>query len=118
VSFQVNDKVVCVDDKKGHGSLEGYYAFPAGFVVKGVVYVVADFFIQPTSDRGVLHNVRVTGVPCVAVRGNSAYQAGTDVGWAPYRFRKLDEVKAENAAKRAAKKSGASACPAPKEVAR
>lgn len=108
MSFQVNDKVVCVDASLSAFDLM-YCIFPEGPLIEGMVYVVAAVAVMQFPPPSSLC-LQIVGVPVFMTDGQQGMHEA-------YRFRKLDEVKAENAAKRVAKKSGASACPAPEEVA-
>jgi hypothetical protein len=84
VSFNVSDKVVCVDASpwKCGGFLRGM-TIP---LVQGAVYVVRYY-----SERTGLYLVGVT-MPIHPWTGN-------EVGFIESRFRKLEEVQAENRAK-------------------
>lgn len=87
--FKISDKVVCVDASN---------LFPNGGdpIFEGTVYVVRDIcFKKP--------GVKTDGVKLVGVHGGF-YQAGIcrgeESGYKTFRFRKLDDIKAENALKR------------------
>jgi hypothetical protein len=82
VSFSINDKVVCVDDR----NFNPRNLTPWGVVVKGSVYVVeGTVFINGT------HGLLIVGKPCI-----DKYD-GENVGWRAIRFRKLSEMKQEAA---------------------
>lgn len=86
VSFQISDKVVCVDDSaQGIEPIRDYDP-----IHKGIVYVVSDI----SEILGIL-GVQIVG----AYAGTNPY-TGKQHYWRASRFRKLSDVKAENAAKR------------------
>lgn len=82
--FQVSDKVVCVDDSAS--SITGDRPLK-----KGVVYVVEATDGVPDKDGN-------EGIWPVGIRTLTPL-----VGWSARRFRKLSEVKADNALKNAGK---------------
>ncbi len=91
--FKINDKVVCVNAVPGQGTLEGLYEFSNGYAEHGRIYVVADVcgpfnFIDCEENR-----VFLVGLPTIEKK----YQI--EIGWACSRFRKLSDIKAENALK-------------------
>lgn len=93
MSFQVSDKVVCVDDK----------GFPPHIIpnishlpIEGEVYVVRAVNHDPGSNNRPY-------VLLVGFTGSIEPRSGLEYGFAAYRFRKLSDVKAENAAIRKAK---------------
>jgi hypothetical protein len=85
--FQINDKVVCLDDS------EWRYDAPPLPPKKGGVYVVE--FVVP---RGITGQRPASHLPptnyCVMLVGMP------DGAWHPERFRKLSEIQADNAARR------------------
>lgn len=83
--FQVNDKVVCVDDT--FATNPSLARQPKAWITNGTTYVV----------RG----VSSTGGPLLVGIDGGQWHDGEEASWRGSRFRKLAEVKAENAAKRA-----------------
>lgn len=86
MSFAISDKVVCIEDALG----------PAGVLVsgyprvkKGVTYVIRDVWTEPRSREGYL--VQLVGFP------EHRWASGMRCGWTPARFRKLEDIKVENA---------------------
>lgn len=79
--FSISDKVVCVNDRFGWVTRTT--------PVRGVIYVVTGYM---PSDQW---------VPAQGMPGSdlAVCLVGLEGGWNPCRFRKLDEIKAENAAK-------------------
>lgn len=71
--FQVSDKVVCVDDSPGRSCREKH-------LVLGMIYVIEGFNDKGPNDFGLW----LTGQP---------------KPWLATRFRKLSDIKAENALK-------------------
>lgn len=97
--MQISDKVVCVDDKPGWGTLDGDYVHPNGFVEKGKIYCISDIFITTMSRyRGDMVGekklmVRIVGVPVI-------YKSTGEVfGFRADRFRRLEDIKQEKKAK-------------------
>lgn len=88
--FQTNDKVVCVDDAPARGN-NRHRGAPLP-IEKGVVYVV----------RG-METLARTGTTVVYLVGIyfPKNRDGLEYGFEPNRFRKLSDIRAENAAKRA-----------------
>ena len=78
--FQINDKVVCVDDSVSCQTGEK-------LLCNGVVYVVDGTDGVPDKTGG-------DGIFLVGIRR-------LPMGWRASRFRKLSDIKAENAVKRA-----------------
>lgn len=87
MNFKINDKVVCVDDKPGTKPWK--YEFPSGRVKKGVVYVVEDVKMI-LFKNGYFERVFIVGCPAIRIR------SGRNDGWQPWRFRRLEEIQAEN----------------------
>ena len=85
--FQINDKVVCVDN-------DGWYydRLPVP-PQKGPVYVVEYVVPQGTSGQRNTERLGLTRYCLMLV--------GVEGEWHPARFRKLSDIQAENAAKRA-----------------
>jgi hypothetical protein len=80
-SFNVSDKVVCVDDVMTPLQLT-WCSEP---IVAGRVYVVRESFQTP--NRG-LHSVRLVGITLEKMPD------GSEMGWDASRFRTLAEVRA------------------------
>ena len=82
--FNISEKVICVDDRNPNPNSD----YPSGCVVLGNVYCV----------RGIGHQggLQIVGKPVIGK------ESGLDAGWRIHRFRKLDDVKAENLAERLA----------------
>lgn len=89
--FQINDKVVCVDDTPARG--KNPYRGASLPIKHGVIYVVRGMATSPANGSVGLHLV---GIHFPSNR------EGLEYGFMPERFRKLSEIQAENAAKRAA----------------
>lgn len=90
--FQINDKVVCVDD--GDWTYDKWPACPP---IKGVVYVIE--YLVPQGTSGQPNNARLGPTKyCLML-------VGVEGEWHPARFRKLSEIQAENAAKQADKRT-------------
>ena len=83
MSFQINDKVVCVDDSPGKGN-NRYKGKPSG-LEKGRVYVVRE--LGQWKDISLVY---ITGISF----GFTA--TGFEFGFRSSRFRKLQDIKAEN----------------------
>lgn len=84
MSFNISDKVVCVDDKNWrHQHLD--IEQPNGLPVKGCVYCVS----------GMRNSEAVTLVGLPGIHRPT----GIDIGYMPSRFRLLSEIKAANAAR-------------------
>ncbi len=85
--FAISDKVVCVDDAFDEKASSVFSSLP----VKNQVYVIRELAVYPDGDWGVC---------LVGITGKIVYNAwvGRVMEWrfAYQRFRKLDEVKAEN----------------------
>jgi proteasome assembly chaperone (PAC2) family protein len=81
--FQINDKVVCVEKFIGSGNTTGGYG---GLPQVGTVYVIRSF-----SSQG---GPRLVGL-CAGY-----WWDGEEASWVLHKFRKLSDIKAENAAKR------------------
>lgn len=87
MSFQISDKVVCVDDKFSPQASSKISNLP----VKGNVYVVRDCFLSKVNNQPVVFIVGSIGIP---------HSVDGECGFWSWRFRKLSDVKSENAAKR------------------
>ena len=93
--MQINDKVVCIDDKPQWGTLEGYFSHPNGYVEKGKIYCVSDIFIDLVArHKGDIVGkkmlmVRLVGCPCVHTKTGEIY------GFSSARFRRLGDIKQE-----------------------
>lgn len=103
--FAVSDKVVCVDAAPRHGALLGEYDFPNGYLEKGRIYVVKHIYsmsVQKVPNGKPQDSIRLVlvGLPALSLVPTPNLKAGDDFGWDSERFRKLDEIKAENAAKK------------------
>ncbi len=94
MSFNISDKVVCVDAVPGPGTLKGEFLYPNGFIKHGAVYVVFGTHMQITK-QGNFPYLLIVGKPAIVAPGLK--QAGEDVGFFNARFRKLSDIKAENA---------------------
>lgn len=84
--FEVSDKVVCIDDGPGNGKNK-YLGKPLP-IHKGVIYVVSGTAIS------------CTGIPMlylVGINMDISPITGREYGFRACRFRKLSEIKAENA---------------------
>ena len=102
-NFYQSDKVVCIDDSPGMGTINGDYYYPNGFIKRGTIYVVEE--VKVMDFTGVSNSVQlvIVGVPAIPMRGR---YMGEDAGLGFRRFRKLSEIQAENAAKQQAKAYG------------
>ncbi len=82
--FAISDKVVCIDDRIFHPNLVKYYS---SMPIRGQVYVVRDYIRN-----------RFHGEDCVILTGitSEIWSDGIERGFYPKRFRKLEEIKAEN----------------------
>ena len=97
MSFNVSDKVVCVDDTP---ALDGHrFWTPKGFVKCGAVYVVAGS-VETGRGPGIL----IVGLPSYEVI--RADGVATENGWNPSRFILLSKAKAEHARQGAAGSRG------------
>lgn len=83
MTFQISDKVCCVNDTPPECGWE-----PLIPVVKGTVYVIRDAWDD--ADAGEL--IQLTGMP-------EATEWAGRVGYDPKRFRKIEETQAEARAK-------------------
>lgn len=96
MSFQINDKVVCVDDSPlNHPEL---FEHEGGFVQKGIVYVVEG----GDPHRNFIRNGKIIGTGGIYIVGKPAFYKpwGTLVPWRASRFRKLADMKAESASRK------------------
>lgn len=91
MNFQVSDKVVCVDDAD-----QGHSEYWNNHIKKGAIYVVRACWI---SENKRLPICSLVGQP------DAFTPSGKLCGWRIERFRKLSDLKAENAAKREAQKT-------------
>jgi hypothetical protein len=84
MSFQINDKVVCIDDRQTSefGFTSADYVFAKGMVVEGEIYTVCG--IVDNSHFGNSMGILITGKP---MHGRSKDQRCP--GWNPKRFRLL-----------------------------
>lgn len=83
MSFQINDKVVCVDAAPSRNCL-----FPSSALKKGSIYVVEGLDLEEDMQGDIgLHLVGVSSF---------LHPRGIWLGWNSRRFRKLSEVQAEN----------------------
>jgi hypothetical protein len=92
--FNPSDKVVCIDDTPGNIH---HHNYPYGYVKKGSVYCVERCFPSGTIFNRwqcPYDSVFIVGLP-VFVK-----EDGTQYPWQCGRFRKLDEIKAENTHKK------------------
>lgn len=92
--INTNDKVVCVDDSPGKGTLDGEYSFPNGYVKRGTVYNVSGTETIDFSNTGPTAAVYITGVPAI----HKVY--GDETPWEAARFRRVSDIKSENKLKR------------------
>ena len=87
MSFKISEKVVCVDDQNWTKENKT----PQGYPIKGKVYVVRDTRI----------NMRQLGLMLVGLVTYGI--SGEEVGFRASRFRRLEEIQAENKLKKSQK---------------
>ena len=94
MSFRVGDKVVCVDDKPCAIQARAGLRRSGEVPVQGRVYVIRAVWRSPESLPGVNPSgilLQFVGFPDqISIRGNLC-------GFTAWRFRKLDDIKQENA---------------------
>ncbi len=88
--FQINDKIVCVDDSPARGA-NRHRGAPLP-IEKGKTYVVRGMATSPATGNAVVYLVGISF---------PLNREGLEYGFQTIRFRKLSDIKAENAAKRA-----------------
>lgn len=84
MSFNISDKVICVDD---HAPKDGWVGSP---VEQGVIYVVRDVWLTTYAPHRAI--IQLVGFPEIKNK------FGRRIGYRVARFRKLSEVQAENRA--------------------
>lgn len=87
----INDKVVCVNDAPGRGTLKGQFDYPSGFVQKGKVYVVEGFkMLDFDDDPKITVGLKLTGLPVFDTIDSEEW------AWQVWRFRKLEHLQEIN----------------------
>lgn len=87
MSFQISDKVVCVDANFPPEASDRHSGLP----IKGQVYVVRDCRVSIINGEPIVYIVGIIG---------GLHPVGEEFGFWSWRFRKLSDVKAENSTKR------------------
>lgn len=85
MNFNISDKVVCIDDTPRHGTIEGLYEFPNGFVVKDEIYCVEEVVTIDFNNLPSCVCLKLVGKPIFS-------RIGEVEAWPHNRFRKLNQV--------------------------
>jgi len=92
--IDIGDKVVCVDDTPGFGTVEGDYSFPNGYLVKNKIYniekIVEFFFVfKDGEDARQVVAYHLTGIKSIDIKD------GEEILFEARRFRKIEELREE-----------------------